>query len=161
MDDEFLNKLQYNESIEETIDDNPIFAVLKLVSGEIIIGQINIEPEYFDEIKSFIIYNPAEIIINRMVDDETESVDEYYMLRPWFSSTINTEDDEIKIRTNHVIAIKNADAYGNMLEAYSNYISDMQEKMSEFELDMELDESEESEKKEIEENSNETKKYLH
>ncbi len=153
MDDEFLDKLEYDESVE----DNPIFVIIKLVSGETIVGQINIELEYFDEVRSFIIYNPAEIIINRIVDDETESIDEYYMLRPWFSSTIDTEDDEIKIRTNHVIAIKYANEY--ILESYSNYISDMQEKMSEIEMDMELEETEEEQKPG--ENSNETKKYLH
>lgn len=158
MDDEFLNNLQYDES---TNDDNAIFAIIKLVSGETIIGQINIEPEYFDEIKSFIIYNPAELIINRTVDDDSEHIDEYCLLRPWFTSTINTEDDEIKIRTNHVIAIKYANEY--ILEAYSNYISDMQEKMSEIEMDMELEETEEQEPGEQEpgEDTNETKKYLH
>lgn len=113
----------------ENDEEKIIVLALKLISGETIFCETEIDPEYLEHLVNFYIYNPAILMTDRFYDSETDDIREINSLKPWFSNSINTEDDRNKIKTNNVLACRWATL--SEIESYYDYIQYMEDAIEE------------------------------
>lgn len=97
----------------DNLNDGTDICFMKLISGEMLVAEINAELEFYDQLAMVVLQFPA-MVVKEMNSDDTP----FYFLQPWLPNFIKTEIFPIK--TNHILHIERAD--DTMLEAYAKYL---------------------------------------
>jgi hypothetical protein len=138
------NVLDFHEGDDGEEYENEI-VVAKLVTGESIIGEINIDLENYDLMSTVQFFLPAIVFLS--MDEDTEKF--IYRVDPWIPFS---EKAVFNIKSNHIVHIEKANE--QLIDVYASYIEYVQEKlMFGFE--------EENEPESETEDEDNTKKILH